>query len=185
MFTAVAAPPLTAEEFGRRPDPGYPEELVRGEIVAMPQPGARHGEVCGQAYFLLRLHVEQQDLGRVLSNDSGVITERGPDTVRGADVAYYSYARMPKGPAPDGYPASSPDLVVEVRSPSERWVDLHRKIGEYLDASVRAVIVLEPEQRTALVFTPEAVPIPLGPEDELALPEVLGDFRVPVGRFFP
>ena len=27
---------MTAEEFGKRPDPGYPEELVQGRIVAMP-----------------------------------------------------------------------------------------------------------------------------------------------------
>lgn len=185
MATAVQTRLLTAEEFARRPDPGYPEELVRGEIVAMPQPGARHGEVCGQAYFLLRLYVEQHDLGRVLSNDSGVITERDPDTVRGADVAFYSFARMPRGPAPDGYPVTAPDLVIEVRSPSERWKDLHKKIGEYLDAAVGAVVVLEPEGRTAHVFSPDAMPQRLGPEDELSVPEILGDFRVPVGRFFP
>jgi hypothetical protein len=34
MSIAVASEQLlTAEEFGRRPDPGYPEELVRGRIV--------------------------------------------------------------------------------------------------------------------------------------------------------
>jgi hypothetical protein len=39
----------------------------------------------------------------VLSNDTGVVTERGPDTVRGADISFYSYARVPKGPLPDRY----------------------------------------------------------------------------------
>ena len=185
MATVVETKPLTAEEFARRPDPGHPEELVRGEIVAMPQPGARHGEVCGEAAFLLTTYVRQHDLGRVLTNDSGVITERNPDTVRGADVAFYSYARLPKGPAPMGYPAVAPDLVVEVRSPSERWSDLHEKIGEYLKAGVRAVVVLDPEERTAHVFTDAAAPYSLSPEEELTLPEILGDFRVPVGRFFP
>ena len=33
MATAEAL--MTAEEFGRRPDPGYPEELVQGRIVAI------------------------------------------------------------------------------------------------------------------------------------------------------
>ncbi len=34
MGTAEAL--MTADEFGQRPDPGYPEELVRGRIVATP-----------------------------------------------------------------------------------------------------------------------------------------------------
>ncbi len=37
---------ITAEEFAKRPDPGYPEELVRGKVVAMSVPDRRHGYVC-------------------------------------------------------------------------------------------------------------------------------------------
>jgi Uma2 family endonuclease len=55
---ATPQPPqvlLTAEEFARRPDPGYPEELVKGRVVAMPLPGARHGFVSANAAFDLGL----------------------------------------------------------------------------------------------------------------------------------
>lgn len=38
MATAETTVLLTDEEFGKRPDPGDPEELVRGRIVAMPVP---------------------------------------------------------------------------------------------------------------------------------------------------
>src|SRR4051812_27124683 len=98
---STSEPLLTAEQFADRPDPGYPEELVRGRIVRMPPPRPRHGATCGNAYYVLRMFVDQNDLGRVFCNDTGVITERGPDTVRGADVAFYSYDRVPKGPLPD------------------------------------------------------------------------------------
>lgn len=185
MATAVAARPMTAEEFARRPDPGYPEELVRGDVVATPQLGVRPGEICGQAYYLIRQHVEPRELGRVISNDSGVITERHPDTVRGADVAYYSYARIPKGPAPQGYAAAAPDLVVEVRPPSERWKDLQEKVGEYLKAGVQAIIVLDMDDQSAHVFSADAAPRHLAADEELTLPEALAGFRAPVGRFFP
>lgn len=81
MSTAsVTTPLLTAEEFAERPDPGYPEELVRGRIVPMPQPKPRHGEICSKADRILGLFAEERDLGRVVCNDAGVITERGPDT---------------------------------------------------------------------------------------------------------
>ncbi|MHB1561595.1 MAG: Uma2 family endonuclease, partial [Isosphaeraceae bacterium] len=93
---ATAELTMTAREFGLRPDPGHPEELVRGRIVAMPPPDRRHGKVCTRSTGILDQFVTEHDLGHVLSNDSGVITERDPDTVRGADVAYYSYARLPR-----------------------------------------------------------------------------------------
>ena len=88
---------LTAEEFAERPDPGYPEELVRGRIVPMTMPKPRHGEICSKATHILNLYIDVHDVGRILCNDTGVITERTPDTVRGADVSFYSYAPRSQG----------------------------------------------------------------------------------------
>jgi Uma2 family endonuclease len=79
---------MTAEEFGGRPDRGYPEELVRGRVVATPVPDRGHGYVCGRADRNFGNFVDERGLGRVMCNDSGVITERAPDSVRGAAVAY-------------------------------------------------------------------------------------------------
>ena len=182
MATAEAL--MTAEEFGQRPDPGHPEELVQGRIVSMPPPDRRHGSVCLKAGRILGNFVEEHDLGHAMSNDSGVITERDPDTVRGADVAYYSYARLPKGPLPTGYGPEVPELVVEVVSASDRWRDIHEKVAEYLRAGVLVVVVLDPTPQTAHVFGADDAPRALGPEDELILPGILEGFRVRVGRFF-
>ncbi len=51
---------------------------------------------------------------------------------------------------------------------------------------LRAVIVLDPEPRTAHVFGAVAVAAPrsLTADDELTLPGILEGFRVRVGRFF-
>ena len=73
---------LTAEEFAERPDPGYPEELVKGKVVAMPPPKARHGFSCAEVVFFLRSYLQDHDVGHVFANDAGVITERGPDSGR-------------------------------------------------------------------------------------------------------
>jgi len=119
-----------------------------------------------------------------MSNDSGVITDREPDTVRGADVSYYSFSRLPRGPLAEGYGNEIPELVVEVRSPGDRWRDIQKKITEYLQAGVLAVVVLDPGPRTAHVFSADDPPRTLGAEDELTLPGILDGFRVRVGRFF-
>jgi Uma2 family endonuclease len=184
MATAEMLELTTAEEFGQRPDPGYPEELVRGRIVAMSVPDRRHGYVCGRADRIFGNFVDGHDLGRVLSNDSGVITQRDPDTVRGADVAYYSYARLPKGTLPSGYGPEVPELVVEVRSANDRWREILEKVLEYLNAGVLVVVVLDPESQIAHVFSADDPPRTLGAEEDLDLTKILGDFRVRVGRFF-
>jgi Uma2 family endonuclease len=186
MSTAPAARPvlMTAEEFVRRADPGHPEELVRGRIVPRPVPDRRHGQICGNAYFLIRAHADAHDLGHVLCNDSGVITERDPDTVRGADVAFYSYERLPRGPLPRSYGPEMPDLVVEVRSKSDRWPKVLVKVGESLAAGTAVVAVLDDERRSVQLFSADGVTRVLGLDDELTIPEVLPGFAVPVRRLF-
>ena len=182
---SVSVPPLlTAEQFAERPDPGYPEELVKGRVVPMPVPQPRHGEICGNAFFFLSAHARDRDLGRVLGNDTGVVTQRGPDTVRGADVIYYSFARVPKGPLPDRYLDTPPDLVVEVLSPHDRWARVLAKVAEYLDAGTNVVIILDDERRLAHVYRPDGATRLLTADEELTIPDLLGDFCVRVGRFF-
>ena len=184
MATAELLDLVTAEEFEKRPDPGYPEELVRGRIVALPIPDRRHGYVCMRAGRVIGDFVQEHGAGRVMSNDAAVITERGPDTVRGADVSFYSYGRLPRGPLAAGYGPEVPELVVEVRSAGDRWRNLHVKITEYLNVGVITVLVLDPGSNTAHFFSADDAPTTLGAEDELLLPGILDGFRVRVGKFF-
>lgn len=95
----VPAPALlTAEQYMMLPDDGRYTELVRGRIVERPQTKPYHGFYCTTVGSILREYVLARDLGRVTSNDSGVKTDQDPDTVRGADMAYYSYAKVSEGP---------------------------------------------------------------------------------------
>jgi len=182
MATAEAL--MTAEEFGQRPDPGHPEELVQGKVVSMPPADQRHGFICLKVGRILGNWVEERDLGRTMSNDSAVVTERGPDTVRGADITFYSYERLRRGQLHKGYHSEIPELVIEVRSAHDRWRAIHKKVTEYLVAGVLVVVVLDPDSRSAHVFSPDDAPRVLGADDELTLPGLLEGFSVRVGRFF-
>jgi len=150
----------------------------------MNMPAPRHGEICINIALLIGPHVRAQGMGRLVSNDSGVITERDPDTVRGADIAYYSYARVPQGRVPLGYLAVVPELVFEVRSPTDRWPRLITKAGEYLEAGVTVVCLLDQMSETVHVYRADESPRILQGDDELHLPDVLGELRVRVRRFF-
>src|SRR5438477_7252181 len=117
---SIASSLISAAEFAAMPDPGHPQELVRGVIIDMSPLKFRHGKVCRRIATLVGNFVDQHNLGHVLTNDSGVITEQNPDTVRGADVLFVGYSKVPLDAEPD-YLTIAPDTVFEVLSPTDRW----------------------------------------------------------------
>jgi len=181
---SVSGSLLTAEEYMALPDTGFPNELVRGKIVPLYVPTPRHGQICGHIVYLIGRYLDAHDLGHLVCNDSGIITKRDPDTVRGADVAFYSYQRVPPGPLPLGYLPVAPELVFEVRSPGDRWGRVWRKIGEYLEAGVTVVCVLDQMTERCHVYRNEEEIQVFTAEQELTMPDVLPEFRVGVRRFF-
>lgn len=166
------------------PDLGVPTELIRGEIVEMNIPKPRHGQVCMEAGRLLGNFAKQHDLGHVTCNDAGVITERDPDTVRGGDVWFISYAKVPKGPLPQDYLEIAPEIVIEVKSVFDRWNKLLGKVAEYLDAGVDVVCILDPETETVRLYYPDEPGVILAGSDAVEFPDQLPGFSVPAAAFF-
>lgn len=75
-------------------------------------------------------------------------------------------------------------MAVEVVSPSDAYIDVESKVDEYLDAGVRMVWVLNPQQRNVRVFVPGERPQQLGLGDELTGGTVLPGFSVRVAELF-
>lgn len=175
---------LTADEYFRLPDDGRRTELVQGRIVEMSRPGGKYGRVCVRIAYFMEGYREQHDTGHVLGNDTGIITERGPDTIRGADVSWISYARLPKHLLPEGYPDTAPNLVFEVRSPNDRWRAIHEKIAEYFACGVEYVVIADPQRETVRVYTPDEPDTILRGEDLLEFPQLLPGFSLAVCRLF-
>ncbi len=176
---------LTAEEYFNLPEPadGSKQELVRGEVVNMPSPGFRHGEVQLQIGFLIKTYLKANPIGRV-ATESGTVTERKPDTVRGPDVSFYSVARMPPGLEVPKYHTETPDLCVEVVSPSNSMRKLKDKAKEYLFAGVRVVWIVDPADRTVTIIIEPLQSRVLEAEATLDGGDVLPGFSCKVSEFF-
>jgi Uma2 family endonuclease len=102
----------------------------------------------------------------------------------GLILGIHSHSRLPKGKLPAGYGPEVPELVVEVCSENDRWLEILDKVAEYLNRGVLVVLVLDPEPRITHVFSADSPPRTLKADEELLLPGILDDFRVRVGRFF-
>lgn len=174
---------LTAEEYFRAPDPYEKSELVRGVVVPVDLPGMLHGYVCGQVAFALMSFLQEHDLGWAFMG-VGIITERNPDTVRGCDVSFFSYDRIPQALLPDGYPDIAPNVAVEVTSFNENWMELNQRVLEFLNAGAEIVCVLDPETKQARLFYANRPTEILTGDEILPLPAPLDKLELSVSSCF-
>jgi Uma2 family endonuclease len=148
---------ITAAEFAEM-DLDVPAELIRGDVVEMCRPGMRHGVICNNLSYLLTAWSRGSGDGFLPVSDSGIITERDPDTVRGPDIYLLRRDRLPKEGVIAGFLETPPDLCIEVFSPSDNWTDNGLKAYEYLNAGVLEVWVIVPEDRQTYIYRPDAPP---------------------------
>jgi Uma2 family endonuclease len=180
MATATKKTRYTAEEYAALPDSvaSRYSELVRGEIVEMAQPGFTHGEVQIRIGSKLLAYCDQENSCRVVT-ESGVITERDPDTVRGPDVSLYSARRLPMNKVVKVYPDIPADLCVEVRSPDNTMKILLEKAEEYLRSGVKA----DPKSKSVRMITVNGT-VTLKNGDILEGGDLLPGFSCKIADFF-
>ncbi len=140
---------MTARQFlelGEDP-PGVRLELVDGEVAVTPSPVPKHGYVVVQLMTLLALHVRKHDLGRIYPDTDTIF---GKHDVRRPDILYFSKDRLHLigEKAMEG----SPDLCVEVLSPSSGTIDRKEKFKQYEKAGVAHYWILDPKRRTIEAF---------------------------------
>ena len=182
---------ITAEELLAYPTPDKRVELVRGRLIVREPPGMRHGECAVRitvaiSNYLARDRELQRAAvtrGRVLTGDVGFTLARNPDTVRGPDVAYVSRERW-AGPLPVGYGEFAPDLVVEVRSPSDRVGAVLAKVGDWLDAGSLVVWVVDPSRQQVIVYRADGSQAMLGVEDVIDGESLLPGFTLSIAELF-
>jgi Uma2 family endonuclease len=186
-MATVATRRMTAEEFWQwasRPENQDKRfELDRGEVVEMPPPGIPHGVICAWIAYLLWGYVLRRGKGYVCSNDSGLLVQRDPDTVRGPDLMLFDAPRRLEDLTPR-YAETVPQLIVEVLSPTDQQGKTNRRIGQYLQRGVPLVWLVDPEVRIVTVYQPGKDFYTREEADELTGEAVLPELRLHVADLF-
>ncbi len=174
---------VTAEEYERF-ESDRRLDLIEGELWPMPpMPGAEHGAVTSDFSFEVVSFVRQHNLGRCFAAETPFVIEFDPDTAIGPDLAFVRADRLPD-PLPAGFLRLAPDLVLEVRSPSDRAPEVLAKVRRWLAAGVRLVWELNPRTRILTVYQNGAEAQTLGVEDTVTGGDVLPGFSFPLRRLF-
>jgi Uma2 family endonuclease len=148
---SAAKPTWTDKEFMALAKDGHQYELVNRELIDRDSAGMEHSVIGAVIGGLLAIHVRQHKLGIVCGASTAFALKNG--NKRSPDVSFVAKERLKglKRP-PRGFFQGSPDLAVEILSPSNTVEEIHEKIVEYFENDTRLVWVIHPDEKYVLVY---------------------------------
>lgn len=164
------------------PKDGHKHELINGEFTMVPA-GFEHEVVIAKLIAVLAKFVYENKLGFICGSNLGCWMKS--ENLRCPDVSFISKDRLKKSVRlPKGFFKGSPDLAVEVLSPSDTIEGVHGKIVEYFGNDTRLVWVVNPEEQTVTVYRSLYPHKLLTNKDALDGDSILDGFSVPVSALF-
>lgn len=177
-----ATEPLLPDDLEHVPQDGYRYELWRGELIRMSPSKIRHGFDSGRLAVKLGAYLDARPLGQLLVAEPGFRV--GPEaSVISPDLAFIHKDRLRLFP-PDEFGPVSPDLAVEVISPSNTGIEMGDKVAAYLSGGARLVWVLDPTPLQVRVHRADGTTTLLGADDALTGEDLLPGFSVLVRELF-
>ena len=161
----------TYEDLALFPDDGLRREIIDGELFVSPSPAPPHQIVIGNLHFLLRGYLVGHPIGRVLLAPLDVVFSRF-DVVE-PDLLFISHGR--RDILTRKNVSGSPDLAVEVLSPSSRRTDEITKRQLYERFDVVEYWVIDPKRQSVKVYRRQGSGIPF---------ERISEFGVDAGDRF-
>lgn len=159
----------------------YQMELVDGKIIIMGLSDHASEVIIARLVFFLQSWVLPRQLGRVTGSGAGFIIPDG--NLRGPDVSFVSAARMRQSPR--SFAQIIPDLMVEVKSASDRIKPIEEKILLFLELGTQVGILVDPDKLTVTVYRPDITPVVLTDSDILTVPELLPGWELPISELWP
>lgn len=141
---------LSSEDFAALGDIGR-ADLIRGRIVPLTKPRPKHGRITMRLGSAVEQFVRGHKLGETYAAETGYLLERDPDTVRAPDISFMR-VELSRDHEENEWYTHSPDLAVEVLSPSEGPEPVREKIELWLRHGARSVWVIDPVARTLTIY---------------------------------
>lgn len=156
-------------------------ELEDGKIIVMGPSDIQSSEIGGLFIRQLGNWVYPRKLGRVFDSSGGFIL---PNTdLKAPDVSFVRAERLRRSQR--YFAQMVPDLIVEIKSQSERIQPLVEKIRLFLTLGSQVGILIDPDQLIVTVYRPSGKLIVLNDADTITIPELFPGWELPVSEIWP
>ncbi len=138
---------VTFEEFLEFANEDISCELLNGVLVIHSPASYKHQTIVRFLLTLLDQIGLQQKIGRALG--APFIVKLDPNWAPEPDIIFYRSSK--KGSIKDTFFDGTPDIVIEILSPSNRDDDLNTKLPKYLALGIPEVWIIDPEDSTLTI----------------------------------
>ncbi|NJP12177.1 MAG: Uma2 family endonuclease [Leptolyngbyaceae cyanobacterium RU_5_1] len=180
-MTTILRPPITIEEFLKRPETKPASEFIDGCIYQKPMPQGKHSrlqlklcEAVNQIAETRRLAIAFPELRCTFGGRSIV-----------PDATGFKWGRIPfdqDGEVENVF-ATYPDWVIEILSPDQNATKVIRNILHCLKHGTQLSWSIDPGERLVLAFLPDHQPLELTEDDKLPVPNFL-ELNLTVAQLF-
>lgn len=172
-MTVAPSKPITLPEFLKLPETKPASEYIDGQIIQKPMPKTRHSRLQGKLVSTINAKVEEPRIAYAFPELR--CTFGGQSIV--PDLAILTWSRIEFNQA--GEPIDdvliAPDWTIEILSPDQPSNRVTRKILRCIQFGSRLGWLIDPDDRSVLIFSPDATPVFCEGSDRLA---VLDDIKL-------
>ena len=150
------------------------ERSKKGDLIMMSPAGGETSRRNARINYELQAWADTNQEGIIFDSSGGFILPNG--AIRSPDAAWVRRTRLEllTPEEKQKFLPLCPDFVIELRSPSDRLVDLQAKMEEYAENGAQLGWLIDPVERQVLVYRPQQ------PVQQLLNPfEMSGDPELP------
>ncbi|MEH2381635.1 MAG: Uma2 family endonuclease [Nostoc sp.] len=179
----LATKPLTLQEFLKLPETKPASEYINSQIIQKPMPQGKHSTLRGELFSAINEVVESQKIA--LAFPELRCTFGGRSIV--PDVAVFAWERIPLDEGGDVANVfhTYPDWTIEILSPDQSQTKVTGNILHCLKHGSRLGWLIDPGDRSVLVYPPKQQPELLQESQEiLPVPDLVSGFQLTVEQLF-
>ncbi|HBE21845.1 MAG TPA: hypothetical protein DEG17_15905 [Cyanobacteria bacterium UBA11149] len=161
----------------------YQLELVDGNIIVMGPSDYTSDEIGTRLCTFLNIWIMPRKLGRVTGAAAGFRLPNENKDLRAPDVSFVSAERLKYSPR--AFAEVVPDLMVEIKSKTDRIKPIQEKIQFFLSLGTQVGILIDPDLETLTIYRTTGEPTVLNNNDILTIPELFPGWELPVSELWP
>ncbi|MEH2229368.1 MAG: Uma2 family endonuclease [Nostoc sp.] len=179
----LSIPALSLKKFLKLPETKPSSEYINGQIIQKPIPQGKHSKLRGELLSAINEVFENRKIA--LAFPELRCTFGGRSIV--PDVAVFAWERIPldEGGEVANVFHTYPDWTIEILSPDQSQTKVTGNILHCLKYGSRLGWLIDPGDRSVLVYPPKQQPELLQAEQEiLPVPDLVSDLQLTLGQLF-